>query len=75
MQGHCRNNFDQAIDGVNISLSRHSLLKEPLINIGSSVWRDEMARIKAKSARNSQLLRSFSTQSLAISAVTRQFMN
>jgi hypothetical protein len=39
-------------------LSRH-WVKEPLINSGSSAWRDEMFRIKAKSIGNSRLLRSF----------------
>jgi hypothetical protein len=39
---------------------------EPLIDSGSSAWRAEMFRIKAKSAGNSRLLRNFSTQSRGI---------
>jgi hypothetical protein len=49
-------------------------LKEPLVNFGSSAWRDESVRIKAKNARHSPLWRSFSTQSrglLAASADSR----
>ena len=50
-------------------------VKEPLISSGLSAWRDEVERIKAKSARLSRLWRSFSTQSRGVSACTRRFMN
>ncbi len=53
----------------------NTLLKEPLINSGLDGWRDEMFRIKAKSAGNSVLLPRFSTPSRDISAARHRFMN